>query len=49
MPIYPNMDGHLDGIMLSETSQRKINTIWYRLYMETKKYKKEEADVQRTN
>ena len=39
----------LEGIMLSEISQRKINIIWYHLYMETKKYKKEEADVQRTN
>ena len=40
MPIYHNMDGHLDGIMLSETSQRKTNTVWYHLYVESKKYNK---------
>ena len=30
----------LEGIMLSEVSQRKENTIWYHLYMESKKYNK---------
>ena len=30
----------LEGIMLSEISQRKINTIWYHLYVESKKYNK---------
>ena len=27
----------LDGIMLSEISQRKINIVWYHLYVESKK------------
>ena len=27
----------LEGIMLSEISQRKTNTVWYHLYMESKK------------
>ena len=30
----------LEGIMLSEISQRKINTVWYHLYVESKKYNK---------
>ena len=30
----------LDGIMLSEISQTKTNTIWYHLYVESKKYNK---------
>ena len=29
----------LEGIILSEISQRKTNTVWYHLYMESKKYK----------
>ena len=28
----------LEGIMLSEISQRKINTVWYHWYAESKKY-----------
>ena len=28
----------LEGIMLSEISQRKTNTVWYHLYVESKKY-----------
>ena len=28
------------GIMLSEISQTKTNTVWYHLYVESKKYKK---------
>ena len=42
----------LEDIMLSEISQRKINTIWYCLYVESKKiqqtseYNKKEADSQ---
>ena len=31
----------LDGIMLSEVSQRKTNTVWFPLYVESKKNKKE--------
>ena len=27
----------LEGIMLSEISQRKLNTVWYHLYVEVKK------------
>ena len=30
---FYNMD-ELEGIMLSEASQRKINTVWFHLYME---------------
>ena len=30
----------LEGIMLSEISQRKTNTVWYHLYVESKKYNK---------
>lgn len=30
----------LDGVMLSEISQKKTNTSWYRLQVETKKYYK---------
>ena len=30
----------LENIMLSEVSQRMTNTIWYRLYVESKKYNK---------
>ena len=30
----------LEGIMLSETSQRKTNTVWYHIHMESKKYNK---------
>ena len=30
----------LEGIMLSEISQWKINTVWYHLYVESKKYNK---------
>ena len=30
----------LEVIMLSEISQRKINTVWYHLYVESKKYNK---------
>ena len=29
----------LEGIMLCEIRQRKVNTISYNLYMESKKYK----------
>ena len=32
--------GRLKGIMLSETSQRKTNTVRYHLYVESKNYKK---------
>ena len=32
------MDGYLEGIMLSEISQR--NMIWHRLYVRSKKYNK---------
>ena len=49
----------LKGVMPSEISQRKTNTVWYHLYVESKKkkiqqideYKKKEADsqIQRTN
>ena len=47
----------LEGIMLSEISQRKTNTVWYHLYVKSKKYNrpvnvtKKEADshIQRTN
>ena len=41
----------LEGIMLSEISQRKTNTVWYHLYVESKKiqqtsvYNKKEADT----
>ena len=28
----------LEGIMLSEISQRKRNTVWYFLYVDSKKY-----------
>ena len=28
----------LEGIMVSEISQRKTNTVWYHLYVESKKY-----------
>ena len=28
----------LEGIMLSEISQRKTNSVWYHLYVESKKY-----------
>ena len=31
----------LEGIMLSEISQRKTNTVWYHLYVESKKYNKQ--------
>ena len=31
---------HLEDIMLSEISQRKINTVWYHLYVEFKNYNK---------
>ena len=30
----------LEGIMLSEMSQRKTNTVWSHLYVESKKYNK---------
>ena len=30
----------LEGIMLSEVSQRKSNSLWYHLYVESKKYNK---------
>ena len=30
----------LENIMLSEISQRKTNTVWYHLYVESKKYYK---------
>ena len=30
----------LEGIMLSETSQRKTNTVRYHIHMESKKYNK---------
>ena len=30
----------LEGLMLSEISQRKTNTVWYHLYVESKKYNK---------
>ena len=30
----------LAGIMLSKTNQRKTNTLWFRLYVETKKQSK---------
>ena len=30
----------LEGIMLSEISQRKTHTIWFHLYVESKKYNK---------
>ena len=42
----------LENIMLSEISQRKTNTIWFHLYVESKKtkqmnvYTKTEADSQ---
>ena len=29
--------GRLEGIMLSEINQRKTATLWYHLYMESKK------------
>ena len=29
-----------EGIMLSEISQRKTNTVWYQLHVESKKYNK---------
>ena len=28
----------LESIMLSEVSQRKADTVWYHLYVESKKY-----------
>ena len=31
---------NLEGIMLSEISQRKTNIVWYHLYLESKKYNK---------
>ena len=43
---------NLEGIMLSEISQTKKNTVWYHLYVESKKIqqtselKKKEADSQ---
>ena len=43
----------LEGIMLSEVSQRKANTVYSHLYMEstTSEYNKKEVDseMQRTN
>ena len=30
----------LEGIMLSEISQRKKNTVWYHLHVESKKHNK---------
>ena len=30
----------LEGIMLSEISQKKTNTVWHHLYVESKKYNK---------
>ena len=30
----------LEGIVLSEISQRKTNTVWYYSYVESEKYKK---------
>ena len=45
----------LEGIMLSEISQRKTNAVWYQLYVESKKtqqtseYNKKETDSQRTS
>ena len=30
----------LEGIMLSETSQRKTNSVWYHLYVKSKNYNK---------
>ena len=30
----------LEGIVLSEISQRKTNTVWHCLYVESKKYNK---------
>ena len=32
----------LEGIMLSEISQRKTNSVWYHLYVESKKERKKE-------
>ena len=48
---------NLEGIMLNEISQRKTNTVWYHLYVKSKKIQqctesnKKEADsqIQRTN
>ena len=37
--ICSNVDG-LEGIMLSKISQRKANTGWFHLYVESKKYNK---------
>ena len=44
----------LEGIMLSETSQRKTNTVRYHIHMESKKYnklvdKKANSQIQTTN
>ena len=33
----------LEGIMLSEISQRKTNTVWSHLYVESKKKQNEQA------
>ena len=37
----------LEGIMLSEVGQRKTNTIWFHLYMESKKQNNEQASGKR--
>ena len=38
----------LEGVMLSEISQKKTNTVWSHLYMEsTKKKKKEEEEEEK--
>ena len=36
---YAKTQMDLEGIMLSGISQRKTNTIWYHLYVESKKTK----------
>ena len=35
-----NICNNLEGIMLSEISQTKTNTVWYHLYVESKKENK---------
>ena len=42
MKCYPLQKSciNLEGIKLSEVSQRKTNTVWYHLYVEPKKYSK---------
>lgn len=34
LPFATQMD--LDGVMLSETSQREANTLWFHLYVQSK-------------